>query len=394
VSVVARPADLFSNSGAVEHRDAFDIVTVPVPGRWRGPWRFLGYPARLAARALDRVRPGIAAEATLGWLVIWRFAVGGWTKAAARSAPTGDVFHGHDLSAMPAAIAAARAQGGRVVYDSHEVFLESGAYARRPGWIRRRLAGHEQAMLRGSVALVAVNDPLIEELRRRYELPETTIAVHNCPPRWDPPAVPDGRLRAALGVGDDVPVALYHGSFGPERGFDQLAEAILEPGLERVHVAFLGYGSRRRALEVLAREPRFGGRLRVLDPVSPDDLLPWISGADVDVMALQPTTINHRLSTPNKLFEAIAAGVPVVVSDFPAMRSVVLGDAAGPLGEVCDPTSPMSIAAAIRRIVTAPRDDRAELRRRCVAAAHDRWNWETESARLIALYGSLGGSGA
>jgi hypothetical protein len=54
----------------------------------------------------------------------------------------------------------------------------------------------------------------------------------------------------------------------------------------------------------------------------------------------------------------------------------------------------MSIAAAIRRIVTAPRDDRAELRRRCVAAAHDRWNWETESARLIALYGSLGGSGA
>jgi glycosyltransferase involved in cell wall biosynthesis len=233
---------------------------------------------------------------------------------------------------------------------------------------------------------------VIDELARRYALPTTTVAVHNCPPRWTPPDVPDGRLRGALGVGEDVPVALYHGSFGRERGFEQLGTAILEPGLERVHVAFLGYGSQRAALEALAREARFGGRLHVLDPVSPDDLLPWISGADVDVMALQPTTLNHRLSTPNKLFEAIAAGVPVVVSDFPAMRAIVLGDAAGPLGEVCDPTSPRSIAAAIQRIVEAPSEARAELRNRCLSAAHERWNWETESARLVALYRSLGGS--
>ena len=392
VTVVARPPDVLARRGGVERRDLFDILTVPVPWGWRRPWRFLGLPVRIVARVIDGLRPAVTAEATVTWLVIWRLAGGGWVTAAARSAPAADVVHGHDLSALPAAIAVARERGARVVYDSHEIFLESGAYARRPDWIRRRIARSEQAMLRESAALVTVNDALIDELGRRYDLPDPTVAIHNCPPRWNPPIVADGRLRAALGVSEDVPVALYHGSFAPDRGFDQLADAILEPGLERVHAAFLGYGSRRAALEALAGDARFGGRLHVLDPVSPDDLLPWISGADVDVMALQPTTLNHRLSTPNKLFEAIAAGVPVVVSDFAAMRAIVLDDPAGPLGEVCDPTSPASIAAAIERIVAAPPGDRAELRQRCLAAAHERWNWETESARLLALYGSLGRS--
>jgi glycosyltransferase involved in cell wall biosynthesis len=390
VTVLARPADILSTRGGPERRDGFDLVTVPVPDGWRRRWRIGGLPLRLAARMIDRVGRGrFSIEVTLAWLVIWRFAVGGWARAAARSAPPADVFHGHDLSALPAAIAAARRHGGRVVYDSHEIFLDSGAYASRPAWIRRRLARREAAMLRQCVALVAVNDAVIEELGRRYELPDVTIAVHNCPPRWDPPATPDGRLRHAVGVEADVPLALYHGSFGPERGFEQLAAAVLEPGLERIHVAFLGYGSGRPRLEALAREPRFGGRIHVVDPVSPDELLPWVSGADVDVMALQPTTLNHRLSTPNKLFEAIAAGVPVVVSDFAPMRAIVVDDPDGPLGEVCDPTRPASIGAAILRVVAAPPAARVALRERCLSAARARWNWETESARLVALYRSL-----
>jgi len=107
-------------------------------------------------------------------------------------------------------------------------------------------------------------------------------------------------------------------------------------------------------------------------------------------MAIQPDTLNHRLGTPNKLFEAIAAGVPVVASDFPGIREIV-ADPAGPLGVLVDPTSPAAIAAGIRQILEAPAAERAALRARCLAAAHARWNWETESARLIELYGRLTG---
>ena len=83
-------------------------------------------------------------------------------------------------------------------------------------------------------------------------------------------------------------------------------------------------------------------------------------------MAIQPTNRSYELSTPNKLFEAFAAGVPVAGSDFPGCRTIVLDNPEGPLGELCDPTSPASIGAAIRRILELPR---AEYERDGVASS-------------------------
>ena len=94
------------------------------------------------------------------------------------------------------------------------------------------------------------------------------------------------------------------------------------------------------------------GRVFVLPAVTPGELLDWTASADVMVMAIQPTTVNHRFTTPQKLFEAIAAGVPVVASDLPGMAPIVRESG---VGELCDPTVPVSIAAAIRRIVEPAR---------------------------------------
>jgi glycosyltransferase involved in cell wall biosynthesis len=107
-------------------------------------------------------------------------------------------------------------------------------------------------------------------------------------------------------------------------------------------------------------------------------------------MAIQPTTLNHRLATPNKLFECLAAGVPVVAGDLPGMRQIVLGDPAGALGALCDPTDPGSIAATAAGLLALDPAERRALRDRCRQAARDRWNWETEGAKLVALYASLG----
>jgi glycosyltransferase involved in cell wall biosynthesis len=94
-------------------------------------------------------------------------------------------------------------------------------------------------------------------------------------------------------------------------------------------------------------------------------------------------------ATPNKLWEGLAAGVPVIVSDFPIIRRIVMDDPVGPLGATCDPTDPLSIAGAIRAIVERQPDERAALRARCLRVAHERWNWESESARLVDLYAGI-----
>jgi glycosyltransferase involved in cell wall biosynthesis len=215
------------------------------------------------------------------------------------------------------------------------------------------------------------------------------IVVHNCAPRWDPPALPPTLLRDLFEIPAEAPIALYHGGFSRHRGMEELAQATLQPGMERVHVVYLGYGSLREELLAMAGDATYGGRLHVADKVSPDELLPWVASADVGVMPIQASTLNHLLSTPNKLFESLAAGLPVVASDFPEMHRIVADDPAGPLGELCRPDDPADIARAILAIVDQPPATRSALRARCLGAAHERWNWEHEVAGLLDLYREL-----
>jgi glycogen(starch) synthase len=434
VLVIARPGDPSAVEPETEERNGVTILRVPVPWGWRRWWTWIRAPWRarshwqralgaalargpagwpracgllaLAAvalpwtavrlptyvlwrlwRRLRRLGPPEPGGDTLDWLLSWRLAVLGWSRRAASSAPPAAVYHAHDLTALPAGREAARRHGGRLIYDSHEIFLEAGTTARRPALLRALFAWLERHWARDADAVVTVNDALAVELGHRLSA-QRIVVVHNCPPRPHGPWPPADRLRPALGLAPGTPIALYHGGFSPHRGLEVLAEAILQPGLEGVHAVYLGYGSLRGQLETLAADPRFGGRLHVLDPVSPEAVVEWVAGADVAVMAIQPSTVNHYLSTPNKLFEALAAGVPVVASDFPEIRRIVAGDPAGPLGVLCDPTSPAVVATAIRTILSLPEGERAAWRLRCRQAAEARWNWETEGARLLQLYRS------
>jgi glycosyltransferase involved in cell wall biosynthesis len=427
VTVIGRPTDVRSMIGGREDRDGFDIVRVPLPWRWRIWWGWIKWPWGMRGWAVRRTRAN--ARSPLGWLKIvgiwlamllsipwmlirlpfhlrarsrrtppggstpdfvvrWRYVIEGWARQAAIAAPAADVYHGHDLTALSAAIDAQTRNGGQVVYDSHEIYLESGANVHRPGWVRRWLVRKEARWIARCAALVTVNQPLAEELGRRYH-PSRTVVVHNAPARWDPPAERPDLIRSVTGIPPGEPIALYHGGFSLHRGLEELAAAILEPGLERVHAVYLGYGGQRKMLDRMAADPTYGGRVHVIDAVPPDELLPWVASADVAVMPIQPSTLNHRLSTPNKLFEGLAAGLPVAVSDFPAMREIVLDDPDAPLGAVCRPDDPADVARAIRSIIDLSPAEYADLRRRCLRAAHERWNWETESGHLVGLYEEL-----
>lgn len=409
-------------------RDGFDIVLVPIPHKWRTwvfryrrPWRmyglvrrrflhhlmhgpagwvrsvaFLGVAILVAVASLVRL-PFMAVsgglhptkhDSTIDWLIRWRFGVLGWNNAAAAAAPLADVYHGHDLTALPAAVRAQRLHGGLLVYDSHESFMDSGTNVNRSKWGKAVLRWFERRQARHATALVTVNRSLGEILGPRFGI-KRVVVVYNTPARWAAPEERPNLIRDATSLPADTPIALYHGAFFLHRGLEELAASLLEPGMERVHAVYLGYGSQESVLREMAQDPGFGGRIHVLEGVPPAVLPLWVASADVGVMPIQASTLNHRLSSPNKLFESLATGLPVVVSDFLEMRRIVLDDPDGPLGAVCDPADPASVARAIRSILDLSPSERDALRARCLRAAHERWNWETESAHLVELYDSL-----
>jgi glycosyltransferase involved in cell wall biosynthesis len=323
----------------------------------------------------------------VSWLTAYARGLRSWGRLAVEAAGPVDAWHAHDLTGL-AAIAPSLRRGVPLVYDSHELYLESGTAAMLPRLARRILRYYEKRLISRVAALITVNDEIAAALVRRYR-PRIAAVVHNCPVLATP--WPSGSLiRDATGIPAAAPIVLYHGGLIAGRGIEPLMDALLSRGLEDIHLVLMGYGEKRDELRALALSEPWRQRLHVLDPVPPTSLLPWVASADIGAMVNPGGTLNDVYSSPNKLFECLAAGTPVVASDFPTLRRIVMDNPGGPLGTVCDPGNVEAIATSIRSILRLGPAEMGALRTRCRQAAEKRWNWDLEARTLLSVYANLG----
>ena len=378
VFATAGDASVFDPSGG-----AVTLVVLPppdgavVPGT-PSPFRVRGAAATgRMARLLARGR----------WLVGYARTLRAWGRRVVGMGSAIDAWHVHDFAAL-AAVGPWVAPGPALIYDVHDLFVETGTALRLPAPLRRLVRAYEARLARRAALVVAVNRPLGEIVAEAWH-PSALVVVHNCPPRWPGLGGRPSPLRQRLGLAASEPLVLYHGLLSANRGLEDLLAAIVEPSLAGVHLALLGYGEWRERLREEARSPAYGGRVHVLDAVPPADLLGWVEGADVGALVMPHDSLNLFVSTPNKLFECLMAGVPVVVSDFPAVQDIVREGASGPLGRSCPPADPKALALALASILALSPDDAASLRQRCRLAALGQWNWEQEVGRLVDAYAQL-----
>jgi glycosyltransferase involved in cell wall biosynthesis len=302
----------------------------------------------------------------------------------APEARLGDLYHGMAYMGIPVALDLGKRNGAPVVYDARDIYVDAGNLARLPRPVRALVGRWERGWARRANRVITVNRPYAEVMASRWNV-ELPLIVLNCSYRREPPANRPRRFHEALGLAPETRVVLYHGGFSRDRGIEQLIDAI--PSVPGAVLVLLGYGKLQAELERRAADPALAGCVRLLPAVPPAELLDWVAAADVVAMPIQPSTLNHRLTTPNKLFEAMAAGVPVVASDLPGMAGIVRESGAGVL---VDPTSPAAIAEALRGVL-ASEDRRAAMGARALAAAHETYNWERQLDLLLAEYGRLTG---
>ncbi|MDQ2965944.1 MAG: glycosyltransferase, partial [Chloroflexota bacterium] len=305
-----------------------------------------------------------------------------WAGLIGDAVPAADIWQSEGLVTLPVALRLRAQRGGRVVYDSRDVHVESARFARLPGPWRRLLARGERRWARAADAVVTVSRPYAEVLERMLGV--TPVIVMNGPVAWDPPDPPERRFHERFGLPPSTRVVLHLGAIQPHRGIDELVDAI---GLvDKAALVIVGDGDHKPAIETRAAAAPHSDRIHFLPAAPPDELLPLNASADVHVMPVQASTLNHRLNTPTKLFDAMGAGTPVVVSDLPGMAEIVNG--AG-FGVLCDPTSPADIARAIREVLDAPPERRRALRDAALAAARGEYSWDRQVARLLELYDRL-----
>ena len=368
----------------------------PLPERARRAiCRLLGldYDARVLApdapTGLDRLRHPL--RRTLEMVANARRA-GPWAEAVVEAAPETEVFHAQSLIALPVVRQAARRLAGRFVYDVADYHTEAARLARMPWIVREVVRRREREWARDGAAFLAVSDPVADLVVRRWGVPRPTV-LWNCPPAWrpdEPGVIESNRIREATGIEPERPIVLYQGGFSVDRGVEELVAAATEHRLMELGAAvvFMGYGRLEPFIaEAVSAHP---GRIYLLPAVRPDDLMPWTASADVSFVGQPPRTLNQRMNLPNKLFESMMAGVPVVVSEGNEQCRLTTDEAVGRCVDIDDPAA---IAAACADLLAAPADEQRALHAHCREVALAKYTWDHTAVGLVELYRKLAGNG-
>jgi glycosyltransferase involved in cell wall biosynthesis len=293
-----------------------------------------------------------------------------------------DVYHAHDLNTLPAAWLCARRDHAKLVYDSHELYVERNRKEKAHWLWKFYLRKLEGFLVRRCDAVYTVNQSLAAEMARRYRISEPGV-IMNAPACFSKfeHAENNMQLREALSIAPDYKILLYVGSITFNRGLEALIKSLVH--LPDCYLVFMGYGvdAFKQGLQALAEGYGVADRFAFYGPVATDQVIHYAAGADLGVAPIANACLSYYYCSPNKLFEYMNAGLPVIASNFPELEKTVLGHE---IGYTFDPESPEDIAKAARFILDDPEKARAMHDNALQAASL--YNWGNESKKLLEIY--------
>jgi len=286
-----------------------------------------------------------------------------------------DLYHFHDPELLPAGLQLKR-MGKRVVFDAHEdVPLQIlgkpylGPVARQ--LVSRAFAAFESRVAARFDAIVAATPAIRDKFTAMNRV---VVDINNFP-------LP-GELLADPVTSQERRDVCYVGGITEIRGVLELVSAM---GRVRSPARLKLCGTFAEP-EVAAAARRDAGWTRVdeMGHLTRDQVRDVLSSCFAGIVTFHPLP-NHVEAQPNKMFEYMSAGVPVIASDFPLWREVVLENGCG----MCvDPRNADDIARAIDALANDP-SLVAEMGEKGRIAVRDRYNWTIEEAKLLDLYASL-----
>jgi len=280
-----------------------------------------------------------------------------------------DICVASDLDTLAPCYLISRLFRKRLIYDSHEYF--TGQFGLRERRFKHFIwKSAERIMVPRIRYMITVSESIAALYRNEYGV--EPLVVRNTAPSVEH-LVP--RERGELGAGmEELLVVLQGSGINGGRGAEELISAV--PMTTGVKLVIIGSGDiidslRRRATSGEARE-----RIVFLPRMPWEEMMCYTMCCDAGLSLDTDTCINQRCSLPNKLFDYIAAGLPVLVSPLPEVSALVNSYACG---MVLEEVTPEAIARKLQQLA----DDRSLLLRLRQGAdkARRELTWEKEKVR-------------
>lgn len=224
-----------------------------------------------------------------------------------------DVYVANDLDTLAANFLASAIRRKPLVYDSHEYFTEVPELIGRP--VVRAIWGSLEKMLVPRVdAAYTVCYSIAEAYRERYKV--DFKVVRNLPVGSQLETIPKEREDSKL-----PKIILYQGALNLGRGVEAAIRAMQY--MDGAELWLAGDGDLTAQLKELVADLQLDNKVKFLGRMPLSKLARVTRQADLGISLEEDLGLNYRFALPNKLFDYIQAGVPVLVSDLPEMRSVV-----------------------------------------------------------------------
>jgi len=289
-----------------------------------------------------------------------------------------DVYHFHDPELLPIGVLLKIFTRAKVIYDVHEdVPQQILTKYWIPVPLRQPLAvvfnAAEKLLVWAMDAVVVATEGIGAKFARFRP-----IVVHNYPDLGilpNPAPVPQEEGQKVL---------VYVGGISRLRGAVEMIRALeCLTYSEDVWLDLIGRVEPAELEAELRALPGYG-RVRFFG------WLPWKLAWEHAQSALVGLVLfhaapNHTNALPNKLFEYMAIGIPVIASNFPLWKEIVEGNNCG---ITVDPLDPKAIAQAVEHLLTHP-DEACRMGENGRQAVEEKYNWEREGEKLLKLYEGL-----
>ncbi len=286
-----------------------------------------------------------------------------------------DVLVANDLDTLLSNYLASKMKGCKLVHDSHEYFtgvpelegrnFAKGIWKRIERWIFPKLKS--VYTVNGSIANLYNEEYGIEvKVARNFPLLDRDRNQHL-------------KSKAVLGIPENKKIILYQGSINVDRGLLEAVEA-----MQYVNGAVLlvvGAGDILDQVKIKTQNLNLADKIIFKKRVPFEELKNYTSHADMGISLDKDTNINYRFSLPNKIFDFIHAGVPVLASDLVEIRKIF---SRYPVGELIESHDPKHIAEKMNRMLADPARQKI-WRANCLEASKELC-WENEEKVLLSIY--------
>jgi glycosyltransferase involved in cell wall biosynthesis len=290
-----------------------------------------------------------------------------------------DVVHAHDLPNLNMGRMIAAQLKVPLIYDAHELYPMQFFSDE----------GHLKALVDLERDLISYVDAVITVNRQCADVLESTYASLGVVPLTNASESPkdfDPALRLRLWherfqLSNDVKIMVFQGGINPVRNVDELIHAMTKLP-DNIHMGFITYAKDIPYYENMTHRLGIFHRVHYVIEIPWDEVVSWLASSDVGIMPYQVTNFNAQISSPNKLYEFVVAGLPIIgSSELVNVKRAVDEDGLGLTTLLREPGTYVEVISAMFDHPEGP-----ERFRKNVLKARNRYMWSNEEPKLIDLY--------